>query len=54
MISSTRLLRPLIVRGSQVRELVYQISVRPNLVCHVSVRVDSEEKIDNVVAQSHR
>src|SRR5215510_15674662 len=52
MISSTGLLRLLIVRGSQVRELVEQIAVRPNFVsCHLSVRERREEDVDNVVGQ---
>src|SRR5882672_4983325 len=40
-----------VVRRSEVRELVQQITVRPNLICHVSVRVYREEKIDNVIGQ---
>src|SRR2546421_4242289 len=43
--------RPLIVRRSEVRELVQQVTVRPNLICHVSVRVYRKEKIDNVIGQ---
>src|SRR6266849_6456105 len=40
-----------VVRRPEVRELVQQITVRPNLICHVSVRVYREEKIDNVIGQ---
>src|SRR5256714_12211063 len=40
-----------VVRRSEVRELVQQVTVRPNLICHVSVRVYREEKIDNVIGQ---
>src|SRR6266481_756899 len=41
-----------VVRRSEVRELVQQVTVRPNLICHVSVRVYRKEKIDNVIGQS--
>src|SRR5947208_9318346 len=40
-----------VVRRPEVRELVQQITVRPNLICHVSVRVYREEKIDDVIGQ---
>src|SRR5712691_1039458 len=40
-----------VVWRPEVRELVQQITVRPNLICHVSVRVYREEKIDNVIGQ---
>src|SRR6185295_13126297 len=40
-----------VVRRPEVRELVQQVSVRPNLICHVSVRVYREEKIDNIIGQ---
>src|SRR6266446_3129891 len=40
-----------VVRRPEVRELVHQVTVRPNHVCHVSVRVYREEKIDNVIGQ---
>src|SRR5436853_1051813 len=40
-----------VVRRPEVRELVQQITVRANLICHVSVRVYREEKIDNVIGQ---
>src|SRR6266478_5399697 len=40
-----------VVRRPEVRELVQQITVWPNLICHVSVRVYREEKIDNVIGQ---
>src|SRR2546423_8602713 len=43
--------RPLIVRRPEVRELVQQVTVRPNLICHVSVRVYRKEKIDNIIGQ---
>src|SRR5437762_4710129 len=33
----------------EVRELVQQVTVRPDLIRDFSVRVDREEKIDNVV-----
>src|SRR5215471_20110125 len=52
MISSTGVLRPLLVRGSQVWELVEQIAVWPNLIsCHIAVREHSEEHVDNIVGQ---
>src|SRR6266446_681864 len=38
-----------VVRRPQVRELVQQVAVRPDLIRDFSVRVDREEKIDNVV-----
>src|SRR6266480_3856260 len=41
----------LVVWRPEVRELVQQVTVRPNLICHVSVRVYREEKIDNVIGQ---
>src|SRR2546430_2687101 len=40
-----------VVRRPEVRELVHQVTVRPNHVCHVSVGVYREEKIDNVIGQ---
>src|SRR5882724_11819140 len=40
-----------VVRRPEVRELVQQVTVRPNLICHVSVGVYREEKIDNVIGQ---
>src|SRR5207253_1099199 len=40
-----------VVRRPEVRELVQQITVWPNLICNVSVRVYREEKIDNVIGQ---
>src|SRR6267154_1839146 len=40
-----------VVWRPEVRELVQQVTVRPNLICHVSVRVYREEKIDNVIGQ---
>src|SRR5713101_2778265 len=40
-----------VVRRPEVRELVQQITVRPDLICHVSVRIYREEKIDNVIGQ---
>src|SRR5215472_2143042 len=41
-----------IVRRPQVRELVQQIAVRPNLVfCHLAVCVDRQEDIDNIVGE---
>src|SRR5947207_2206312 len=43
---------PLSVRGSQVRELVLQIAVRPDLVsCHLSVREHGQEPVDDIVGQ---
>src|SRR6267143_1385088 len=48
--SSLQLFLP-VVRRPEVRELVQQITVWPNLICHVSVRVYREEKIDNVIGQ---
>src|SRR5436309_5318685 len=37
---------------AQVRELVYQIAVRPNLIsCHLSVREHRQENVDNIVGQ---
>src|SRR5260370_27553974 len=38
-----------IVWRPEVRELVQQVTVRPDLIRNFSVRVDREEKIDNVV-----
>jgi hypothetical protein len=38
-----------IVWRPEVRELVQQVAVRPDLIRDFSVRVDREEKIDNVV-----
>src|SRR6266576_2823247 len=40
-----------VVRRPKVRELVQQVTVRPNLIRHVSVRVYRKEKIDNVIGQ---
>src|SRR3989442_7156865 len=40
-----------VVRRPEVRELVQQVTVRPNLICHVSVGVYREEKIDNGIGQ---
>src|SRR5882724_5723215 len=40
-----------VVRRPEVRELIQQVTVRPNLICHVSVRVYRKEKIDNVIGQ---
>src|SRR5258705_3128448 len=40
-----------VVRRPEVRELVQQVTVRPNLICHVSVGVYRKEKIDNVIGQ---
>src|SRR6267142_2735619 len=40
-----------VVRRPEVRELVQQVTVRANLICHVSVRVYREERIDNVIGQ---
>src|SRR5882672_6754836 len=40
-----------VVRRPEVRELVQQVTVRSNLICHVSVRVYRKEKIDNVIGQ---
>src|SRR5258705_10047374 len=40
-----------VVRRPEVRELVQQITVWANLICHASVRVYREEKIDNVIGQ---
>src|SRR5438552_5966636 len=40
-----------IVWRPEVRELVQQVAVRPDLIRDFSVRVDREEKIDNVVRQ---
>src|SRR5437016_10225274 len=48
--SSLQLFQP-VVRRPEVRELVQQVTVRPNLICYVSVRVYREEKIDNVIGQ---
>src|SRR6266850_5773696 len=39
------------MRGSEVRELIQQIAVRPNLVCYVSVRVHRKENVGNVIGQ---
>ena len=39
------------MRGSEVRELIQQIAVRPNLICHVSVRVHRKENVGNVIGQ---
>src|SRR5438128_12595319 len=38
-----------VVRRREVRELVQQVTVRPDPIRDFSVRVDREEKIDNVV-----
>src|SRR5258708_11934373 len=38
-----------VVRRPEVRELIQQVTVRPDLIRDFSVRVDREEKIDNVV-----
>jgi len=38
-----------VVRWPKVRELVEEVIVWPNLICHVSVRVYREEEIDNVI-----
>src|SRR6266404_81564 len=40
-----------VVRRPEVRELVQQITVRSNLICHVLVRIYRKEKIDNVIDQ---
>src|SRR6266436_3097856 len=40
-----------VVRRPEVGELVQQVTVRPNLICHVSVRVYRKEEIDNVIGQ---
>src|SRR5258705_2264994 len=48
--SSLQLFQP-VVRLPDVREVVQQVTVRPNLICHVSVGVYREEKIDNVIGQ---
>src|SRR5439155_21803951 len=40
-----------VVRRPEVRELVQQITVWPNLICHVSVREYREENINNVIAK---
>src|ERR1700730_10041207 len=40
-----------VVRRPEARELVQQVTVRPNLICHVAVGVYREEKIDNVIGQ---
>src|SRR5436853_3978534 len=40
-----------VVRRPEVRELVQQITVWPNLICYVSVRVYRKEKIDNIIGQ---
>src|ERR1051326_2010464 len=40
-----------VVRRPEVRELVQQVTVRPNLICHASVGVKREEKIDNIIGQ---
>src|SRR2546423_3800174 len=39
------------MRGSEVRELIQQIAVRPNLICHASVRVHRKENVGNVIGQ---
>jgi hypothetical protein len=40
------------MRRPQVRELVQQIAVRPNIIsCHSAVRVDRQENIDNIVGK---
>src|SRR5258706_15178495 len=39
------------MRGSEVRELIQQIAVRPNLIRHVSVRVHRKENVGNVIGQ---
>src|SRR5436309_11502990 len=42
--------RPLTVRRPEVRELVQQITVRPNLVsCHLPIREYREENVDNII-----
>src|SRR5258706_7337975 len=48
--SSLQLFQP-VVRRPEVRNLVQQVTVRPSLICHVSVGVYREEKIDNVIGQ---
>src|SRR5262249_37601472 len=35
-----------------VRELIGKIAVRSDHVCHVSVRVDREEHVDDIIRQS--
>src|SRR2546427_9729139 len=40
------------MRGSEVRELIQQIAVRPNLICHVSVRVHRKEDVGHVIGQA--
>src|SRR6266436_334109 len=40
-----------IVRRPEVRELVQQVTVRPDLIRDFSVRIYREEKIDNVIGQ---
>src|SRR6266446_4414409 len=37
--------------GAEVRELIQQITVRPNLICHDSVRVHRKENVGNVISQ---
>src|SRR6267142_4574529 len=39
------------MRGSEVRELIQQIAVRPNLICHASVRVQRKENVHNIVSE---
>src|SRR5258705_8128905 len=40
-----------VVRRPEVRELLQQFTLRPNLIFHVSVGVYREENIDNVIGQ---
>ena len=40
------------MRGSQVRELVQQVAVRPNFIsCHLSMRERGQKNVDNIVGQ---
>src|SRR5882724_6660877 len=50
-INSSLQLFQYIVRRPEVRELVQQVTVRPDLIRDVFVCVQREEKIDNVVRQ---
>src|SRR6266481_4389444 len=39
------------MRGAEVRELIQQIAVRPDLICHVLVRVHRKENVGNVIGE---
>ncbi len=39
------------MRGAEVRELIQQIAVRPDIIGHVSVRVHRKENVGNVIGQ---